>query len=90
MSGRRSTSPARRAAHHPVAPRPREPRQPSAFSGGRTWWHFAVDAGALAVLPGIGVLGFGPTFGRDPRYLIAGLGAVEIGWALPQVARTAG
>ncbi len=46
---------------------------------GRRWWHFATDAAVLAVLLGIGVLGFGPTFGHDPRYLLAGLGGIALG-----------
>ena len=39
----------------------------------------ALEAGALAVLLGAGVLGFGPSFGGDPRYLAAGLGGVVLG-----------
>lgn len=58
------------------------PRKPSAFSGDRLWWHFLVDGAVLAVLLGIGVLGFGPTFGHDYRYLVAGFGAIVLGLAL--------
>lgn len=80
MSGRRNAAAqARPAGSSPVEPRPVAPRKPSAFAGGRPWWHFAIDAGALAVLLGLGVLGFGPTFGHDPRYLLAGFGAIVIG-----------
>ncbi|WP_258067222.1 transglutaminase domain-containing protein [Arthrobacter sp. GMC3] len=72
---------ARRDAATPQAKQQRtlETRKPSAFAGGRKPWHFAVDAGVLAVLLGIGVLGFGPTFGHDYRYLVAGFGAIVIG-----------
>lgn len=38
-----------------------------------------IDVGALIVLLGLGVLGFGPTFGGDFRYLVAGFGALAIG-----------
>ncbi|MHA7306144.1 transglutaminase-like domain-containing protein [Arthrobacter sp. TMN-49] len=57
-------------------------RKPSAFSGGRLWWHFMIDGAVLAVLLGIGVLGFGPTFGHDPHYLVAGFGAIVLGLAV--------
>lgn len=84
MSARRraatphTDAPAGRAAGARAA-RPVEPRKPSAFSGGRKPWHFAIDAAVLAVLLGLGVLGFGPTFGHDPLYLLAGFGAIVIG-----------
>jgi hypothetical protein len=38
-----------------------------------------IDAGALALMFGAGVLGFGPTFGGDARYLAAGFGGVLLG-----------
>ncbi|MFC8302224.1 transglutaminase family protein [Specibacter sp. NPDC057265] len=57
-------------------------RKASAFAGGRVWWHFALDAAVLAVLLGLGVLGFGPTFGHDPAYLVAGFGAIILGLAV--------
>lgn len=38
-----------------------------------------IDAGVLLLLLGLGVLGFGPTFGGDARYLVAGLGGVLLG-----------
>lgn len=59
--------------------RPVAPRTPSAFASGRAPWHFGVDAAVLIILLGLGVLGFGPTFGHDPRYLIAGFGGIVLG-----------
>ncbi|MGW9402401.1 transglutaminase-like domain-containing protein [Arthrobacter sp. NPDC055585] len=41
-----------------------------------------LEAAALAVLLSAGVLGFGPGFGGDPRYLAAGLGGVILGLLL--------
>lgn len=38
-----------------------------------------IDVAALVVLLGLGVLGFGPTFGGDFRYLAAGFGGLAIG-----------
>ncbi|NJC21825.1 hypothetical protein BJ994_000901 [Arthrobacter pigmenti] len=38
-----------------------------------------IDVGALTVLLGLGVLGFGPTFGGDLRYLAAGFGGLAVG-----------
>ncbi|SDH95346.1 Transglutaminase-like superfamily protein [Arthrobacter subterraneus] len=38
-----------------------------------------IDVGALTILLGLGVLGFGPTFGGDLRYLAAGFGGIAIG-----------
>ncbi|GAB3548825.1 transglutaminase-like domain-containing protein [Arthrobacter tumbae] len=38
-----------------------------------------IDIGALVLLLGLGVLGFGPTFGGDLRYLAAGFGGLAIG-----------
>lgn len=67
-------------ARRSAAPQPQ--RKPSAFSGGRLWWHFMIDGAVLAVLLGVGVLGFGPTFGHDPHYLLAGLGAIVLGLAV--------
>ncbi|AIY03701.1 hypothetical protein ART_4102 [Arthrobacter sp. PAMC 25486] len=54
-------------------------RAQSPFTAGRPWWHFLIDAGVLALLLGVGVLGFGPAFGHDPTYLLAGFGAVALG-----------
>ncbi|NYE96613.1 hypothetical protein FHU41_002863 [Psychromicrobium silvestre] len=53
--------------------------KPSAFSSGRPRWHYWLDAGVLFVLLGIAVLGFAPSFGGDPAYLIAGLGGIAVG-----------
>ncbi len=69
---------------------PRQPRGPvvrgaSFFAGGRTWWHFLLDGGVLAILLGIAVLGFGPTFGHDPRYLVAGIGAIVLGLGMAAI-----
>ena len=52
---------------------------PSAFGDGQPAWHFALDAGALVVLLGLGVLGFSLSFGGDPHYLIAGFGGILLG-----------
>ncbi|WP_081709818.1 DUF3488 and transglutaminase-like domain-containing protein [Arthrobacter sp. 35W] len=52
----------------------------------RTPWHFWLDAGVLAALLAIGVLGFGPSFGSDPRYLVAGLGGIVLGLAVAAAA----
>jgi hypothetical protein len=41
-----------------------------------------LDAGALTVLLGLGVLGFGPSFGGDPYYLLAGFGGIVLGLAI--------
>lgn len=38
-----------------------------------------IDWAVLALLLGLGVLGFGPTFGSDARYLAAGFGGLAIG-----------
>lgn len=45
-------------------------------------WHFALDAGVLLVLLGLGVLGFGPAYGGAPAFLVAGLGGVVLGLAV--------
>lgn len=63
----------------PSAVRALQSRNPSVFDRGRKRWHFVIDAGVLAVLLAVGVLGFGPSFGHDYRYLIAGFGAIVIG-----------
>jgi hypothetical protein len=56
--------------------------QPSAFTDGQPPWHFALDAGALVVLLGLGVLGFSLSFGGDPYYLVAGFGGILLGLGL--------
>ncbi|CAH0264013.1 hypothetical protein SRABI83_03459 [Arthrobacter sp. Bi83] len=54
----------------------------SAFAGGQPPWHFLLDAGALTVLLGLGVLGFSLSFGGDPYYLVAGFGGIILGLAI--------
>jgi hypothetical protein len=54
----------------------------SPFAGGQPLWHFVLDAGALTVLLGLGVLGFALSFGGDPYYLLAGFGGVILGLAI--------
>ena len=68
-----SSAPAFRPRRQPL------PAQASAFSDGQPAWHFALDAGALVVLLGLGVLGFSLSFGGDPYYLIAGFGGILLG-----------
>lgn len=62
-----------------LRPRRQAAAPPSAFSGGQPPWHFALDAGALTVLLGLGVLGFSLSFGGDPYYLAAGFGGIILG-----------
>ncbi|WP_286132644.1 transglutaminase domain-containing protein [Arthrobacter sp. OY3WO11] len=54
----------------------------SAFANGQPLWHFMLDAGALTVLLGLGLLGFGLSFGGDPYYLLSGFGGIFLGLAL--------
>ncbi len=63
--------------------RPRNPAPAPRRSGfgGRPVWHYLLDAGALTLLLGLGVLGFGPSFGGDPFYLAAGFGGILLGLA---------
>jgi hypothetical protein len=68
-----SSAPAFRPRRQPAE------QQPSAFSDGQPAWHFMLDAGALLVLLGLGVLGFSLSFGGDPYYLIAGFGGILLG-----------
>lgn len=56
--------------------------RPSAFATGQPRWHFLLDGGALAVLLGLGVLGFSLSFGGDPYYLVAGFGGIILGLAI--------
>ncbi|WP_240720858.1 transglutaminase domain-containing protein [Pseudarthrobacter sp. NamE2] len=51
----------------------------SAFADGQPRWHFVLDAGALTVLLGLGLLGFGLSFGGDPYYLLSGFGGIVLG-----------
>lgn len=61
----------------------RKQRPPAqGFLDGRPMWHIALDALALTVLLGLGVLGFSLSFGGDPYYLIAGFGGIILGLAL--------
>ena len=60
----------------------RQAPPPSAFSSGQPPWHVLLDAGALTVLLGLGVLGFSLSFGGDPYYLAAGFGGVILGLAI--------
>ena len=53
--------------------------QGSPFGNGQPAWHFALDAGALTVLLGLGLLGFGLSFGGDPYYLLSGFGGIILG-----------
>lgn len=77
MSERRRA--AGKQAKPPTQALPMAPRKPSALRSGRAWWHFVIDAAVLLVLFGIGVLGFGPTFGNEPAYLVAGFGGIIVG-----------
>ncbi|MBA4103756.1 MAG: transglutaminase, partial [Arthrobacter sp.] len=54
----------------------------SAFANGQPFWHFVLDAGALTVLLGLGLLGFGLSFGGDPYYLLSGFGGIFLGLAV--------
>ncbi len=56
--------------------------QSGPFSNGQPAWHFALDAGALTVLLGLGLLGFGLSFGGDPYYLLSGFGGIILGLAI--------
>jgi hypothetical protein len=58
------------------------PQEESAFADGQPIWHFVLDAGALTVLLGLGVLGFSLSFGGDPYYLISGFGGIFLGLAI--------
>lgn len=58
--------------------------KPSAFAQRGVFGSW-LDAAVLLVLLGIAVLGFAPTFGGAPSYLIAGLGGVVLGLALAAV-----
>ncbi|QCU78593.1 transglutaminase domain-containing protein [Citricoccus sp. SGAir0253] len=48
----------------------------------RSWTAAGVDAAVLALLLGLGVLGFHDTFAGDPRYLLAGAAGVVAGLAV--------
>ena len=59
--------------------RRKAPGPESAFAHGQPW-HFLLDAGALVVLLGLGLLGFGLSFGGDPYYLLSGFGGIILGF----------
>ena len=69
-----ATATSRRAA---MQPGPESP-----FTDGTPPWHFLLDAGALTVLLGLGLLGFGLSFGGDPYYLLSGFGGIILGLAV--------
>jgi hypothetical protein len=61
----------------------RAPRaRPRGMRLGFTWPQVAVDAAVLAVLLGLGMLGFQDTFAGDGRYLLAGFGGIVLGLAI--------
>ncbi|MET3172197.1 UNVERIFIED_ORG: hypothetical protein ABIB52_000021 [Arthrobacter sp. UYCu721] len=62
-----------------LRPRPQQRQHESSFADGQPVWHFALDAGALTVLLGLGLLGFSLSFGGDPYYLISGFGGILLG-----------
>ena len=66
----------------PSARQPSRNAQESAFADGQPLWHFLLDAGALTVLLGLGLLGFGLSFGGDPYYLLSGFGGIILGLAI--------
>ncbi|XAS67896.1 transglutaminaseTgpA domain-containing protein [Micrococcaceae bacterium Sec5.7] len=66
-----------------LRPRRQQPKAAqSGFADGHQAWHFALDAGALTALLGLGVLGFSLSFGGDASYLIAGFGGILLGLAI--------
>ena len=63
-----------------LRPRQQQQRQnESAFADGQPAWHFMLDAGALTLLLGLGLLGFSLSYGGDPYYLISGFGGIVLG-----------
>ncbi|MEB7505411.1 transglutaminase-like domain-containing protein [Arthrobacter koreensis] len=72
--------------------RPRERHRPRSTKPAGTWLpgpgmlRRGLEAAALGLLLFAGVLGFGPSFGGDPRYLAAGLGGIILGLALAALA----
>ncbi|UZX02435.1 transglutaminase domain-containing protein [Arthrobacter sp. CDRTa11] len=65
-----------------LRPRTQRRQEESAFADGQPAWHFVLDAGALTVLLGLGVLGFSLSFGGDPYYLVSGFGGIILGLAI--------
>ncbi|MFB9166249.1 transglutaminase domain-containing protein [Arthrobacter psychrochitiniphilus] len=78
-AGQAGTRASARRQSRVETPKQALPQKPSAFAGGRLWWHFVLDGAVLAILLGVAVLGFGPTFGHSPAYLVAGIGAIVLG-----------
>jgi hypothetical protein len=78
----RGNAGSRRASTRSQPPNNRSTALGSAFADGRPLWHFALDAGAMVLLLGLGVLGFSLSFGGDPHYLVAGLGGVLLGLSI--------
>lgn len=63
-----------------LRPRRQQGRQAeSSFADGQPVWHFVLDAGALTLLLGMGLLGFSLSFGGDPYYLVTGFGGILLG-----------
>lgn len=57
-------------------------RNRSPFNDGQPLWHLLLDAAALLALLGLGLLGFGLSFGGDPYYLLSGFGGIVLGLAI--------
>jgi hypothetical protein len=62
-----------------LRPRPQQRQLASSFADGQPVWHFVLDAGALTVLLGLGLLGFSLSFGGDAYYLFSGFGGILLG-----------
>lgn len=62
-----------------LRPRQQQRQNDSAFADGRPVWHFVLDAGALTLLLGLGLLGFSLSYGGDPYYLVSGFGGIVLG-----------
>jgi hypothetical protein len=67
------------SAHPGLRPRQQQRQNDSAFADGRPVWHFVLDAGALTLLLGLGLLGFSLSYGGDPYYLVSGFGGIVLG-----------
>ncbi|HET7138810.1 MAG TPA: transglutaminaseTgpA domain-containing protein [Arthrobacter sp.] len=65
-----------------LRPRPQRRAQESSFADGQPAWHYLLDAGALTILLGTGLLGFSLSFGGDPYYLVSGFGGILLGLAI--------
>lgn len=62
-----------------LRPRQQQRQNESAFADGQPAWHFMLDAGALTLLLGLGLLGFSLSYGGDPYYLVSGFGGIVLG-----------